>query len=511
MKARHHTPLQVELYPSAPSVLPGSEVTVNIKVATADGTPAKASLVFAMYDSSLDAVMKRKSNLANAFVLPPLRYEVNDVWEAEALRTALWLSTACGDYVPIGPLLHSRLLWFDTHEPPMTTDNKVWERLCNLEVQTRYMAEEYDFYDEEDSRYSTHRTRRRWSPLLFLSKEEMIQWRKEFLDTAFWRTGIVTDENGCAKVTLKLPDNLTTWRARVWAATQDFHYGEGTCHVTATKDTLIRPMLPDFLIEGDTIALGEAVHNFTAKTVTTAAKAEFDDHIRLLNPAKIPLELPARSAQTALWNVKAEKPGTAQVKLSATGDGVETSLPILPLEAENALSFNTILFPQSPEHVFTFEIPPTAISETPHIIADNGYDLHGRIGQARDYLINYEYNCTEQLSNRIIGILATQKANYELQPSDKKLLLTAISILEKRQKDDGSWAWFSQGKGELCFTCFALRALLAANENGLTPNQLALQKSLFFLQKHASLISGEEIDKPAWENPYSSHRNNPLG
>src|SRR5690606_23919930 len=36
--------------------------------------------------------------------------------------------------------------------------------------------------------------------------------RRDFPDTAFWRTSLTTDENGQATINIPLPDTLTTWR-----------------------------------------------------------------------------------------------------------------------------------------------------------------------------------------------------------------------------------------------------------------------------------------------------------
>src|SRR5690606_20065043 len=41
--------------------------------------------------------------------------------------------------------------------------------------------------------------------------------RKEFADTAFWAGSLETDREGIAKISLKMPENLTTWQIRAWA------------------------------------------------------------------------------------------------------------------------------------------------------------------------------------------------------------------------------------------------------------------------------------------------------
>ena len=88
--------------------------------------------------------------------------------------------------------------------------------------------------------------------------------REDFLDTAFWNAQIVTDPNGTASVAINLPDNLTTWKVLVRGLSTDTRVGESETQVIATKDLLIRPVTPRFLVAGDHILLAGIVQNNTA-------------------------------------------------------------------------------------------------------------------------------------------------------------------------------------------------------------------------------------------------------
>jgi hypothetical protein len=79
---------------------------------------------------------------------------------------------------------------------------------------------------------------------------------------------VVTDDNGEATLTFRLPDNLTQWRALVRAITADTRVGQATTGVVVSKDIIVRPALPRFLIQGDAITLTAVVHNFTSQAVS---------------------------------------------------------------------------------------------------------------------------------------------------------------------------------------------------------------------------------------------------
>ncbi len=88
--------------------------------------------------------------------------------------------------------------------------------------------------------------------------------RENFPDTAYWNAEIVTDANGRASVTMTLPDSLTTWQVDLRGLTKDTRIGEAQMQIIATKDVLVRPVTPRFLLAGDHIEVGAVVHNNTA-------------------------------------------------------------------------------------------------------------------------------------------------------------------------------------------------------------------------------------------------------
>ncbi len=71
-----------------------------------------------------------------------------------------------------------------------------------------------------------------------------------------------------ASVTLKLPDNLTTWTFRGVGVTADTKVGESTVEVIATKPLLIRPVTTRFFVVGDKAELAANVSNNTDNPLT---------------------------------------------------------------------------------------------------------------------------------------------------------------------------------------------------------------------------------------------------
>ncbi len=71
------------------------------------------------------------------------------------------------------------------------------------------------------------------------------------VDTAYWNPAVITDEDGRAPVTFKLPSNQTLWTVTAVAADASGRFGEGTSEFAARGGTLLVASAPLFLREGD--------------------------------------------------------------------------------------------------------------------------------------------------------------------------------------------------------------------------------------------------------------------
>ena len=119
--------------------------------------------------------------------------------------------------------------------------------------------------------------------------------RENFPDTAYWDAQIVTDANGEATVSMSLPDSLTTWQVLVRGLTKDTLVGETQLEVITTKDLLIRPVTPRFLVVGDHALLAAVVQNNTPNALEGTATLQatgfvLDEPNNLTQPVSVPPE-----------------------------------------------------------------------------------------------------------------------------------------------------------------------------------------------------------------------------
>ena len=69
-----------------------------------------------------------------------------------------------------------------------------------------------------------------------------------------------------------MPENLTTWRIKVWGMGHGTRVGQGFADVVTRKDLIVRLEAPRFFVQTDEVVLSAIVHNYlkTKKTVQVA-------------------------------------------------------------------------------------------------------------------------------------------------------------------------------------------------------------------------------------------------
>ena len=101
--------------------------------------------------------------------------------------------------------------------------------------------------------------------------------RTKFADTALWVGNLTTESNGTAEVDLNMPENLTTWRIKVWGMGHGTRVGQGQTDVVTRKDLIVRLQAPRFFVQTDEVVLSAIVHNYLkTKKIGAGGRCELD-------------------------------------------------------------------------------------------------------------------------------------------------------------------------------------------------------------------------------------------
>ena len=323
--------------------------------------------------------------------------------------------------------------------------------------------------------------------------------RQNFPDTAFWNAVVQTDENGTANVTVTLPDNLTTWRMDARAVTNDTLVGQTRVDIVSSKQLLVRPQTPRFLIAGDQTELSTAIHNDTGKdqSVTASLKAQ---GATLQGSADQQVQIPAGKQAVVTW--KAVVPLSSQrvdlVFSASAGDYHDASTPPLGTLDNQGLPVYRY---QAPETVGSSGEVDAAAVRTELIHLPDGVDvsqanlkvelepsLAAGMTKGFNFLDTYPYDSTEVDISRFLPDVALLKAlkssgqtDAGLQSSLEKQLNSGVQRLYTRQNSDGGWGWWSGSDSDPMTSAYVLLGLAEAQDYGTPVDSTVLDNGKNYL------------------------------
>ena len=291
--------------------------------------------------------------------------------------------------------------------------------------------------------------------------------RTKFADTALWVGDLTTNNDGMAEVSLDMPENLTTWRIKVWGMGQGTRVGQGQTDVVTRKDLIIRMEAPRFFVQTDEVVLSAVVHNYlkTKKSVNVALDFGSNptawpdsDSSRLAaarRAARGPLAMldEAKSTQTVEiapngearvdWRVKVLDEGEAVIRMKAItdeeSDAMEQKFPCYIHGMSKMDSYCGVIRPDGQSGKVTIDVPEQRRPKDSRLEVRFSPTLAGAMVDALPYMVDYPYGCTEQTLNRFLPTVITQKIlldmNLDLKDIEKKQTnLNAQEIGDDQQR-----------------------------------------------------------------------------
>ena len=145
--------------------------------------------------------------------------------------------------------------------------------------------------------------------------------RSNFADTALWVGVLETDKTGRAQVKLNMPENLTSWKVKVWGMGHGTKVGEGEAEVVTRKNVVVRLQAPRFFVETDEVVLSANVHNYLKKAKDFTVSLETEGPLKLLDQQVRTFNLAAGGEQRVDWRVKVTGEGHSYVRNGGAIDG----------------------------------------------------------------------------------------------------------------------------------------------------------------------------------------------
>lgn len=256
-----------------------------------------------------------------------------------------------------------------------------------------------------------------------------VQLRKNFNETAFFFPDLHTDANGSIEFSFTMPEAVTQWKWLSLAHTKDLSFGYNEKTIVTQKDLMMQPNAPRFLREGDRMNFSGKIANLTDKEITGQVQLQLidattnqsiDGWFHNVSPNQY-FTVAAKQSTPVSFSIEIpyqyNKPVTYRLiaKAGNMSDGEEAILPVvsnrmlvtesLPLSIRGNATKN-----------FVFEkLAKSGSSETLNhhaLTVEFTTNPAWYAVQALPYLMEYPYDCAEQVFNRYYAnALASTIAN----------------------------------------------------------------------------------------------------
>ncbi|MFP4057279.1 MAG: alpha-2-macroglobulin family protein [Candidatus Brocadiia bacterium] len=320
--------------------------------------------------------------------------------------------------------------------------------------------------------------------------------RKDFADSAVWQPTLRTDADGTVAVPFKMPDNLTTWRAKVVAITRDGRVGQATHKVITRQNLMVRLECPRTFTERDEVTVSAVVHNYLAEGKDCAVSLKTSGG-RLLGEPRRTLHVSAGADQRVDWRLQVDTHQPIKLTVAALtdeeSDAMELTIPVVPHGIKLLVATSGMLHSDAQA---TLVLPDDADLEKSVLRVSLSPSLAATMFESLDYLVQYPYGCVEQTMSRFLPAVVVAQVLQKLQMRDEELEAKLPEVAEKGlqrlygfQHGDGSWGWWKRDKPNGYMTAYVLYGLAVARQADLPVSDNAVQRGLNVLRK---LIPKEE-------------------
>ena len=337
--------------------------------------------------------------------------------------------------------------------------------------------------------------------------------RGNFQDTAYWKADVTTNADGTATVSFSLPDNLTTWRMSAIAITKDGLVGEGQSDVRSTKDLLIRPVTPRFMIVGDKFNMGAVINNNTANDLPVDVTLEGTGITIDNGQVKQSVTVPANSAVRVNWPVTVLDAPYADLTFSVRGGGLSDAskptaglppdqhLPIYKYSTPDVTATSGNVTKEDPVRNEAIILPRNIDVSQGTLTVQIDPSLAAGATEGLKYLEHFPYECTEQTVSRFLPNVLTYRALKELNLVDpaleanlKEQVSVGLQRLNSQQHVDGGWGWWVNEKSSVTTSIYVVFGLVKAQQAGFPIDPAVLDKGVKYLTNNILVTTA--IDTP---------------
>ena len=242
--------------------------------------------------------------------------------------------------------------------------------------------------------------------------------RSNLNETAFFYPDLTTNEKGEVIIKFTVPEALTRWNMLGFAHTKDLCFGETTNHLVTCKELMVVPNAPRFFRENDRIVLTAKVVNLSDSSLAGTAQLFLSDAATMRpvdaafgnTAARVPFKAKKGQSAPLSWEFAVpEGIGAVSVKVvAAAGSFTDGEKQLLPVLSNRMLVTESIPLSIRNGGTRDFTLPGlVSMNNGSNTLRNHRLTLEFNANpvwyaiQALPYLIEYPYECAEQVFSRV--------------------------------------------------------------------------------------------------------------
>ena len=429
---------------------PGSDEEWRIKISGDKKEKVAAEVVAAMYDASLDQFAANSWALNLYNTRNPMRGFDAPTF-GEAISTNFYNYTEGANVGEDDPHIYRQFNWFNfdfaeggnrPREAYMTRSaapmmDAVGGAPKEQRMQKAKMAKEDSALSEvsvigfstQKKQEVTGTIKQEGSKSANAADLSTVKTRSNLNETVFFFPELMTDADGNVLIKFKMNEALTKWKFMTLAHTTDLKVGYSERTLVTQKELMVFPNAPRFLREGDEIEISAKISNLTSQLMQGTAQLQLFDALTMqpvdavLNNvnATVNFEMTGGLSTSVSWKLSIPI-GKVQAityrivaKAGSFSDGEENTLPVL---TNRLLVTETLPLSIRGGETKKFTLESLKNSDKSKTLTHHALTLEFTQNpawyavQALPYLMEYPYECTEQIFSRFYAnSLATNVAN----------------------------------------------------------------------------------------------------
>ncbi len=309
--------------------------------------------------------------------------------------------------------------------------------------------------------------------------------RKKFTDVGYWKPNLITDKNGRAAFTIKLPDNITAWKSYFVGMGNRWLHGIDSFNTRVYKPLQTTLLVPAYLYREDQLFAKIRFTNLTKDSLNIVSRVLVNGQQKLNKQNGIAHTL----TDSVLIEARSEDTLRIEGGLTLKETYKDFEHYDIPVFSPAMKQYNNQSLLMEKDSTYVINIDAGSKGE---IIFNNA--IYEKIIAVVNELNQYEYACVEQSSSKLYGLLLKDRIQKKLQIKERvtKDIYSLLARLADMQNKNGSFGWWRNDGTHNRMTIYVMEITHQALTEGYINNVYDAAKN-YVLQHFTAFSQSDQL------------------